>query len=183
MRDERVLVTGGAGFIGSNLANELAEQNDVVVVDDEYLGTQANVDESVEYHQASVLEEDLPTDVDVVYHLAALSSTKHHQNNPVRGAEVNVAGFVSVMEKALEFGIEDVVYASSSTVYGNPIIPTHEEVELNPTTRYAASKAARERYAVAYRELGLNMAGCRFFSTYQGYEHQEGHKGEHGNII
>lgn len=70
----RILVTGGAGFIGSNLANHLAESNEVVALDDGYLGTSENLDDQVEFRRQSVLDEELPTDVDVVFHLAALSS-------------------------------------------------------------------------------------------------------------
>ena len=80
MQDQRALVTGGAGFIGSNLANALAEDNEVVVVDDCYLGTPENLDDSVEFHDASVLDDDLPTEgVDVLFHLAALSSLTMHE--------------------------------------------------------------------------------------------------------
>ncbi|PSQ34792.1 nucleoside-diphosphate sugar epimerase, partial [Halobacteriales archaeon QS_9_70_65] len=69
MQGRRILVTGGAGFIGSNLANALAADNEVVVVDDGRLGTPANLEPAVDYREASVLDDDLPTDVDVVYHL------------------------------------------------------------------------------------------------------------------
>ena len=75
MNGTRVLVTGGGGFIGSNLANHLAADNEVVALDDGFLGTPENVDAGVEYVEGSVLDEDLPTDVDVVFHLAALSSS------------------------------------------------------------------------------------------------------------
>lgn len=187
---EIVIVTGAAGFIGSNLTNELAERGKrVYAVDDGSFGSFANIDdrENVKKMCNSVTER-LPwsifEDAECVYHLAAKSSTKMHERSPIAGCDTNVSGFVRVMERCVEFDIDDVVYASSSTVYGVPeITPTHEHVNLNPTTRYAASKAARERYAVAYREMGVNVAGSRFFSTYQGYEHNEGHKGEHGNII
>ena len=90
MEDRRVLVTGGAGFIGSNLANHLARENGVIALDDCYLGTPENLDPDVEFVEASVLEEDLPTDVDVLFHLAARSSYAMHEENPTEGARVNV---------------------------------------------------------------------------------------------
>jgi UDP-glucose 4-epimerase len=90
---KRVLVTGGAGFIGSNLANHLSESNDVIVVDDCSLGTPENLVDDVTFHERSVLEDELPTDVDVVFHLAALSSYAMHEEAayPTRGARVCAA--------------------------------------------------------------------------------------------
>jgi len=100
MEDRRALVTGGAGFIGSNLANTLALDNDVVALDNGYLGTPDNLDDGVEYVEADVLDEELPTNVDVVFHLAALSSRQMLEENPREGARVNIEGFVNVVEQA-----------------------------------------------------------------------------------
>jgi UDP-glucose 4-epimerase len=184
MNDHRVLVTGGAGFIGSNLANALATDNDVVVVDDGYLGTTENLDPAVTVHEQSVLDEDLPTDVDVVFHLAALSSYAMHEETPQRGARVNVEGFVNVVEQARVDGCETVVYASTSSIYGSQTDPCPEELSVSVHTGYEASKLARERYAEYFStHYDLSMAGMRFFSVYQGYGGAEEHKGEYANVI
>jgi len=83
MQDAQVLVTGGAGFIGSNLANQLADAgNDVIALDNGYLGIADNLADDVEYVDGDVLDDDLPTDVDVVFHLAALSSRQMLEENP-----------------------------------------------------------------------------------------------------
>lgn len=184
MDNKRVLVTGGAGFIGSNLANHLAEDNDVIVVDDCYLGTPENLDRAVEFQERSVLEDELPTDVDVVFHLAALSSYAMHEENPAKGARVNVEGFVNVVEQAREDGCDTVVYASTSSIYGNQTEPSPEDMDVEVNTGYEASKLARERYAEYFaNHYDLSMAGMRFFSVYQGYGGAEGHKGEYANVI
>ncbi|KYH25050.1 ADP-L-glycero-D-manno-heptose-6-epimerase [Halalkalicoccus paucihalophilus] len=184
MDGKRVLVTGGAGFIGSNLANHLSETNDVVVVDNGYLGTPENLDRTVEFHERSVLEDDLPTDVDVVFHLAALSSYAMHEDDPTTGARVNVEGFVNVVEQAREDGCDTVIYASTSSIYGNQTEPSPEDMPVDVNTGYEASKLARERYAEYFaNHYDLNMAGMRFFSVYQGYGGAEGHKGEYANVI
>ena len=184
MQGQRILVTGGAGFIGSNLANALAADNDVVVVDDEHLGTPENLDDAVEYHPTSVLAEDLPTDVDVLYHLAALSSYAMHEEDPTTGARVNVEGFVNTVEQARADGCETVVYASTSSIYGSRTEPSPEDMPVEVNTGYEASKLARERYGEYFsNHHDMSMAGLRFFSVYQGYGGAEEHKGEFANVI
>jgi UDP-glucose 4-epimerase len=185
MDGQRVLVTGGAGFIGSNLANELAPDNDVIVVDDCYLGTPDHLVEAVEFHDRSVLEDDLPTDVDVVFHLAALSSYAMHEDDPQRGARVNVEGFVNTVEQARKDGCDTVVYASTSSIYGDRTEPSPEDMPVEANTGYEASKLARERYAEYFHNhYDMSTAGMRFFSVYQGMgEGAEGHKGEYANLI
>jgi len=184
MDGAQVLVTGGAGFIGSNLANHLADRNEVVVVDDCYLGTPENLADDVEFHRSSVLDDDLPTDVDVVFHLAALSSYAMHEADPTRGARVNVEGFVNTVEQARDDGCGAVVYASTSSIYGSRTEPSPEDMPVTVNTGYEASKLARERYAEYFaNHYDLALAGLRFFSVYQGYGGAEEHKGEYANVI
>lgn len=184
MEGKRVLVTGGAGFIGSNLANTLASDNDVIALDNEYLGTPENLGEDVEYVKADVMDDDLPTDVDVVYHLAALSSREMLEQNPREGARVNIEGFVNVVEQAKADGCETVVYASTSSIYGSQTEPCPEDMHVEASTGYDASMMGRERYAEYYSNFfDMNLAGMRFFSVYQGYGGNEGHKGEFANTI
>ena len=185
MENRRVLVTGGAGFIGSNLANTLALDNDVVALDNGYLGTPDNLDDGVEYVEADVLDEELPTDVDAVFHLAALSSRQMLEENPREGARVNIEGFVNVVEQAYEDGCDTIVYASTSSAYGSRTEPSPEDMDLDAATGYDASMLGRERYAEYYNNFydGLSLAGMRFFSVYQGYNGNEEHKGEYANTV
>lgn len=185
IKNKQILVTGGAGFIGSNLANHMTEHNDVIALDDGYLGTPQNLQESVEFIEASVLDDDLPTEVDIVFHLAALSSLNMHEEDPALGARVNVEGFIRVVEQALEDGCDTVVYASTSSIYGSRTEPSPEEMDVTVNTGYEASKMAREIYAEYFQNYysDLSMAGMRFFSVYQGYNGAEEHKGEYANVI
>lgn len=184
MENKRVLVTGGAGFIGSNLANHLGSDNEVVVIDDEYLGTPANLDDGVTYYNKSVLDGDLPTDVDVVFHLAALSSYAMHEEHPCRGARVNIEGFVNTADQAMAAGCDAIVYASTSSIYGSRTEPSPEDLPVSPNSGYEASKMARERYAeYLSNHYGLTAAGLRYYSVYQGYNGSEEHKGQYANVI
>ncbi|MFC6905707.1 NAD-dependent epimerase/dehydratase family protein [Halalkalicoccus tibetensis] len=184
MEEQRVLVTGGAGFIGANLANRLAERNEVIAIDDGSLGTPANLEPGVEFRDRSVLEDGLPTDVDAVFHLAALSSYGMHEDDPQQGARVNVEGFVNVVEQARADGCGAVVYASTSSIYGDRTSPTPEDASVEARTAYEASKLARERYAECFDAgNGTALAGLRLFSIYQGYGGAEAHKGGYANVI
>ncbi|WP_148415055.1 NAD-dependent epimerase/dehydratase family protein [Haloferax sp. KTX1] len=185
MDGKRVLVTGGAGFIGSNLANHLADDNDVIALDDLYLGTPDNLDDAVEFHDMSVLDDDLPTEgVDVVFHLAALSSYKMHEENPTKGARVNIEGFVNTVEQARKDGCDTVVYATTSSIYGSRTEPSPEDMPVESRTGYEASKLGRERYAEYFHHhYDMQLAGMRFFSVYQGFGGAEEHKGEFANTV
>lgn len=184
MNGQRVLVTGGAGFIGSNLANHLAVDNDVLALDDCYLGTPENLDDDVEFVEGSVLDDDLPADVDVLFHLAALSSRAMLEDDPQRGARVNVEGFVNTVEQVRDAGCDTVVYASTSSIYDNDP-PGREDDPVTADTGYEASMLSRERYAEYYANYydDLSVAGTRFFSVYQGYGGAEAHKGQYANTV
>jgi len=185
MQDNRILVTGGTGFIGSNLANTLAEENEVIALDNGYLGTAENLSDAVEYVEADVLDEDLPTNVDVIYHLAALSSRQMLEENPREGARVNIEGFVNVVEQGIADGCDTVVYASTSSAYGSRTEPSPENMALDAATGYDASMLGREKYGEYYNNFydDLTAAGMRFFSVYQGYGGNEAHKGEYANTV
>jgi UDP-glucose 4-epimerase len=184
MKGKRVLVTGGAGFIGSNLSNHLAAQNEVIALDNCYLGTPENLTDDVIFAEADVLDDDLPTDVDAVFHLAALSSREMLEENPRDGARVNIEGFVNVVEQAMADGCDTFVYASTSSIYGSQKEPCSEEMNVEAATGYDASMMGRERYAEYYSDFhDLTLAGMRFFSVYQGYGGNEEHKGEYANTI
>ena len=190
MEDARVLVTGGAGFIGSVLANRLAPRNEVLVVDDRSLGTPDNLASEVDFLEASVLDPDLTSavrdrigGVDALFVFAALSSRDMHDDEPQRGVRVNVEGFVNSLETAIDLGCETVVYASSSSVYGTRERPSPESLSVRPRTRYEASKLSRERYASAYADDDCSVAGLRYFSVYQGFGGNEAHKGGYANTV
>ena len=185
MENARVLVTGGAGFIGSNLANHLAADNDVVAVDDLHLGTPENLSDDVEFVDASVLDDDLPTEgVDVLFHLAAYSSYTMAEENKRAATRVNVEGFVNAVEQARDEGCDTVVYASTSSIYGSRTDPSPEELPVEARTCYEASKLAREQYGEYFHHhYNMTLAGLRFFSVYQGYGGAEEHKGEYANTV
>lgn len=189
MENARVLVTGGAGFVGSTLANWLASRNDVLAVDDVSLGTAENLDDDVEFLEASVLDPDLADrvrdrlgGVDALFVFAALSSRDMHDENPRQGVRVNVEGFVNSVEAVRELGCDTVVYASTSSVYGSRTRPTPESLEVEASTAYEASKLAREKYAETYEEE-MDVAGLRYFSVYQGFGGNEAHKGGYANTV
>ena len=184
MEGKQVLVTGGAGFIGSNVANHLSADNDVIALDDCSFGTPANLDDDVTFVERSVLDADLPADVDILIHFAALSSRGMLEENPREGAQVNVDGFVNTVEQVQEAGCDTVVYASSSSVYDNDP-PGREDDLVTAGTGYEASMLSRERYAEYYNDVydDLAIAGTRFFSVYQGYGGAEEHKGQYANTV
>lgn len=180
----KVLVTGGAGFIGSNIAGKLAKECDVIILDNLYLGNEKNVD-GVEFVKGSVMDAELVSrtckNCDYVFHNAAMSSSPMFKEQPKLGMEINVLGFMNVMKAALEDGVKKVIYASTSSMYnGNPL-PYSENQPITAKTFYEASFRTREIVAQTYfYENNLPSIGLRYFSV---YGPGEMHKGQYANNV
>lgn len=178
----KVLITGGAGYIGSNLADALiAGQHDVFVVDNLSTGKIANVQHLLEHDRFHFVNDTILNEalidriiaqVDQVYHLAAVVGVKYVVEDPLHGIYTNVKGTEVVLEKAYKYWRRTVV-ASSSEVYGkSTAIPLSEDADrlLGPTTvarwSYAMSKAIDEHFAFAYADKGLPVSVVRYFNSY-----------------
>jgi len=169
----KVAVTGGAGFIGSNLTKRLlSEGNEVVVIDDLSTGLLSNVDlEDSIFHQISINDpKSLATalkDCETIFHLAARGSVPRSLKNPAATHEVNATGTLNVLEVARATGAH-VVFSSSSSVYGrNMQLPKDESMWLGPMTPYAASKLAAEGYLQAYASAyNVPTTLLRFFNVF-----------------
>ncbi|HET9985384.1 MAG TPA: NAD-dependent epimerase/dehydratase family protein [Longimicrobiales bacterium] len=170
-RRDAVLITGVAGFIGSNLADRLvAEGYRVVGVDDLSQGVLEQVPSTVEFHRLDVRSAalyPLLETVDVVFHLAAKNCISDCQTDPVATASINVVGTANVLEAARRAGTRKVVYAESSALYeGSAVLPTPEH-EAAPESFYAVSKQAARYFAEAYaRHHGMNLTALRYFCVY-----------------
>lgn len=169
----RVLITGGAGFIGSNLVRRLlADGDDVVVIDDLSTGFAANLDGlAVEFHEASILDEAslrvAAAGVDAIVHLGALGSVPRSVKDPLASHAANATGTLMVCEAARTENAY-LVAASSSSVYGSvPDLPRTEALPTRPMSPYAASKLATEAYVLAYgHSYGMATLPLRFFNVY-----------------
>jgi UDP-glucose 4-epimerase len=186
---EKALVTGGAGFIGSNIVEKLVERGvDVVVLDDLYLGSEDNLEavrDEINFIEGSVLEKDKVENAvegcDVVFHQAARSSSPMHKKDPAKGARVNIEGFINVAEAASDEGVEKIVYASTSSMYGSVSPPHTEDMDLEPTNLYTASKLSREAYARCYSYTErIQTTGLRYFSVFGPHEKA---KGKYANVV
>ena len=170
----RVVVTGGAGFIGANLCAALSGGgHDVVALDDLSTGRASNLDGSaVKLVQGSILDRPLVGDVldgaDAVVHLAARGSVPRSLAHPLATHEVNATGTAEVLAAARAAGVAHFVLSSSSSVYGaNPTLPKHEGLVPSPVSPYAASKLAAEATALAYqRSFALPVLALRFFNVF-----------------
>lgn len=178
----RLLITGGAGFIGSNLARlVLAEGHEVVVIDDLSTGYEANLEGvNARFVKGSILERrhlaNAMESADSVVHLAALGSVPRSIDNPVATHAANATGSLAVLEAARAAGVRHVVAASSSSVYGlNPALPKGEREWIRPMSPYAVSKLAAEQYALAYQQsFDMRTMAFRFFNVY-GPRQRAGH--------
>jgi UDP-glucose 4-epimerase len=173
----RIVVTGGAGFIGANLCRQLSatfKGQRLVVLDDLSTGRRENLAAvpGAEVHVGTILSpEDLDAafaGADAVVHLAARPSVPRSIQDPVATHEVNATGTIRVLEAARRTGNPYVIVASSSSVYGaNPRLPKSEDMATMPMSPYAASKLATESYALSYAaSFGMDVLALRFFNVF-----------------
>lgn len=177
MKNKKIVVTGGAGFIGSNLVEALCDVNKVLVIDDLSTGHEENIASlidtgAIEFEQVSILDavalQELFTGVTYVFHEAAIPSVPRSVKDPVRSSNVNTQGTLQVLLAARDAGVKKVVFASSSSVYGDtPTLPKHEDMNPMPLSPYAVAKLAAEYYCTVFSGVyGLPTACLRYFNVF-----------------
>lgn len=177
MKGKRVAVTGGAGFIGSNLAEELATGNSVIIIDDLSTGRKENIvslieKDNVRFIEGSILDLSLLQEsfrgIDFVFHLAALPSVPRSIKDPRETNEVNITGTLNVLLAARDNNVKKVIYASSSSVYGDtPTLPKREDMPPNLQSPYALTKLVGEYYCHIFHQIYALPTTClRYFNIY-----------------
>lgn len=178
MNSKKVIVTGGAGFIGSHLTNELADRDyQLVILDDLSTGKTENIEQllkrdNVRFVQGSVtnlhLLQGLFQNVDYIFHQAAIPSVPRSIKNPQASHSVNITGTLNVLLAARDSGVKKVIYASSSSVYGDtPTLPKVEDMIPNPQSPYALTKLVGEYYCTIFHQIyDLPTICLRYFNVY-----------------
>ena len=170
----KFVVTGGAGFVGSYLVKLLIDEgHSVIVIDNLVKGKKSNLEsvlEKIEFHQVDIRDyealEKILNNIDGVFHQAALTVVQDSFTRPEEYHEVNVIGTENIFKLAKENNFK-IVYASSSSVYGNPIkIPIKESDEKIPINPYAETKLKKEKLATKYSEMGVKIIGLRYFNVF-----------------
>ncbi|MCK5511853.1 MAG: GDP-mannose 4,6-dehydratase [Thermodesulfovibrionia bacterium] len=188
VKNKRVLVTGGAGFIGSHLVDALYKNNHIIILDNFSSGKRENIQHHEESPNVKIVTGDIrdkdllykiTRDIDIVYHLA-VQCLRVSIKDPEINHEVNATGTLNLCMASLQNSVKRFVYISSSEVYGTAVrVPMDENHPCEPMTVYGASKLAGEVYSLAYnRTYGLNSIVVRPFNTYGPREHFEGAYGE-----
>ncbi|MCK5474289.1 MAG: SDR family oxidoreductase [Candidatus Aenigmarchaeota archaeon] len=171
MKNKKIVVTGGAGFIGSNTVIELMKNNQVTVIDNLSTGKLKNIDD-IEFIKGDITDINILKnafkDSDYIIHLAAISSIEQTIKDPKKSNEINITGTLNVLSEARDANAKRVVFASSASIYGNTTqLPIKETIPINPLTPYAISKLTGEYYGKSFYELyGLETVSLRFFNVF-----------------
>ena len=178
LRNRRVLVTGGAGFIGSNLTESLLDAgNEVVCLDNFSTGKRENIRTFLSNKHYRLIEGDIRnyedcvkavTGIDFVYHEAALGSVPRSIKDPVSSTDVNIGGFVKMLFASKEAGVKRFIYAASSSTYGDhPDLPKVEDKIGSPLSPYAITKYVDELFADNFaKTYGIEVIGLRYFNVF-----------------
>ncbi|MEM4216293.1 MAG: SDR family oxidoreductase, partial [Candidatus Anstonellales archaeon] len=171
----RILITGGAGFIGSNIAEKISKQHEVIVFDDLSTGKIENISEfknRMKFINGNILNENALNkamkNVDFVLHQAAIPSVPKSIKDPIGTSKVNIIGTLNVLECARKNNVKRVILASSSSVYGDkPTLPKVESMCPEPKSPYASAKVINEQHAKQFYEFyGLETISLRYFNVY-----------------
>ena len=175
MNDKKILITGGLGFIGSYIADELIDENEVLIIDNKSTGKVENL-QNINHENLTLIEKDLNdadlddilTDVDYVFHLAAMASVPSSIENPSECIENNMDATIKLINACKNNNVKKIIFSSSSSVYGdNTNIPLKESEYPLPKSPYAASKASGELFLKTYYEAyGLNYISLRYFNVF-----------------
>lgn len=188
IKGKKILITGGAGFIGSHLTDALSKENKIIVADDFSIGVEENLRESIKNGNVKIVKVNISNfkkinkimkNVDVVFHLAVQCIRKCFKD-PFIVNEVNATGSLNLYQAAVNNNVKRFTYISSSEVYGTAIdVPMTEDHPLNPTTIYGSSKLVGELYGISYWNAHkLPIIIIRPFNTYGPRSHFEGAYGE-----
>lgn len=169
----KILVTGGAGFIGSHIVDKLIEQNhDLIIVDNLTTGTIHHVNPKAEFFQLDICSPDLgkafQSGVDMVVHLAAQLDVNKSVKDPLFDAQVNILGTLNLLENCKNYNVKKIIYAGSAAEIGEPqYLPIDEKHPLNPISPYGASKISMGDYIKVYSRLyGINYTCLRYSNVY-----------------
>ncbi|HWB18637.1 MAG TPA: NAD-dependent epimerase/dehydratase family protein [Vicinamibacterales bacterium] len=185
---KRVLITGGAGFIGSNLTHLVQKETgaDVVVLDDLSSGDRENLErQHVTFVEGDVRDAGTVRSAiegcDTVFHLAASVGNRRSIDHPVADSQINVLGTLNVLEAARHAGIDKVIYSSSAAIFGElKTLPIREDHPLEPDTPYGASKLGGEKLCLAYAKLyPIDCVALRYFNVYGPHQRYDAY----GNVI
>ena len=175
MKNKNILITGGLGFIGSNIANELLDENEVLILDNLSTGKINNLKDTNHENLKIVKEDirntdlnDLTSNIDYIFHLAAMASVPLSIDEPVECSDINVNATIKLLKSAVDNDVKKIIFSSSSSVYGqNKNMPLKETEQPMPMSPYAASKASCELYLKAfYDSYGLNYVSLRYFNVF-----------------
>jgi len=191
---QKILVTGGAGFIGSHIVDKLLEEGfDITVIDNLDTGRLENIahhQNKKEFHlvRGDILDLDLVKetmkDIDAVFHEAALASVTRSVKNPILTNDINVGGTLNLLKASSDLGVKRFVFASSAAIYGGTKSPLKkEDAILNPTSPYGVSKLAAEHYVHVFHTVyGLETVCLRYFNVYGPRQNVDIH-GSYGGAI
>ena len=175
MKDKKILITGGLGFIGSHIADELTDDNEVIIIDNKSTGKVENL-KNPNHENLTLIEKDLNEvnldelliNVDYVFHLAAMASVPLSIDNPVKCTNDNLNATIKLLNACKANDVKKIIFSSSSSIYGdNKNIPLKETEYPLPKSPYASSKASCELYLKTYYEAyGLNYVSLRYFNVF-----------------